>query len=135
MSAPRRRLRKCKDATRAQRTAAALEGARRAGIQLAAGRCQACWHWPDRAPCTVRAHRPLPARAHPMLDAGRWHVGTNYTMRRLPAPGHPLLLQVRNAASLLFTALLVRVLGFRNHAGKVGCSSWALPGPAVPAAD
>ncbi|KAL4419934.1 hypothetical protein ABPG75_007032 [Micractinium tetrahymenae] len=26
--------------------------------------------------------------------------------------------EVRNAASLLFTALLVRVLGFRNHAGK-----------------
>jgi hypothetical protein len=32
-------------------------------------------------------------------------------------------LQVRNAATLCYTALLVRVLGFRNHAGKVGAGS------------
>lgn len=47
-----------------------------------------------------------------------------------PEPSHrpspSLAPQVRNAASLLFTALLVRVLGFRNHAGKVGCPQrWA----------
>ena len=34
-------------------------------------------------------------------------------------------LQVRNAATLCYTALLVRVLGFRNHAGKVGAGSAA----------
>lgn len=37
------------------------------------------------------------------------------TRMRLP----PTRLQVRNAASLCYTALLVRVLGFRNAAGKV----------------
>ncbi len=36
-----------------------------------------------------------------------------------------LLLQVRNAASLCYTALLVRVLGFRNAAGKVS-RGWLL---------
>ena len=37
-----------------------------------------------------------------------------------PPPSTHGASQVRNAASLAYTALLVRMLGFRNHAGKVG---------------
>lgn len=55
----------------------------------------------------AHSHSPCPPTTHPHRP-----------------PPHPRL-KVRNAASLLFTALLVRLLGFRNHAGKVG------PSPAI----